>query len=141
MHSDVADGFVILISNMLRGIARGFKYGDDLQVCVEEDQRGGSIFAISDSIGPLSLLMHCASRESSVGKHRHRRQLIHRAVLSELVQWGGRVVVAANQESIVGERQAHEAPPEMPYGETAGPVGRQRLRVGIVARSDELHAT
>eukprot|EP00964_Phaeocystis_antarctica_P076100 scaffold47028_cov87-Phaeocystis_antarctica.AAC.3 len=27
----------------------------------------------------------------------------------------------------------------MPCGETAGPAGRQRLRIGIVARSDELH--
>eukprot|EP00964_Phaeocystis_antarctica_P044496 scaffold25565_cov63-Phaeocystis_antarctica.AAC.1 len=34
---------------------------------------------------------------------------------------------------------AHE-PPETPCGQTAGPAGRQRLRVGIVARSDELHA-
>eukprot|EP00964_Phaeocystis_antarctica_P052660 scaffold30849_cov75-Phaeocystis_antarctica.AAC.4 len=30
---------------------------------------------------------------------------------------------------------------ETPCGETAGPAGRQRLWVGIVARSDELHAT
>eukprot|EP00964_Phaeocystis_antarctica_P015554 scaffold8616_cov76-Phaeocystis_antarctica.AAC.6 len=84
--------------------------------------------------------MHCASRESStiVGKHRHRRQLIHRAVQSKLVQCGRCVAQAASQESVVCERQAHE-PLETPCGETAGPVGRQRLRSGIVARSDELH--
>eukprot|EP00964_Phaeocystis_antarctica_P013697 scaffold7516_cov81-Phaeocystis_antarctica.AAC.3 len=73
-----------------------------------------------------------------VGKHRHRRQLIHRAVRSKLVQCDGCGAQVASQESIVGERQAHE-PFETPCGETAGLVGRQRLWVGIAARSDELH--
>eukprot|EP00964_Phaeocystis_antarctica_P093914 scaffold60724_cov71-Phaeocystis_antarctica.AAC.2 len=124
MHSDVAEGFVIVI---LRGTTCGLDRGDNLQVCVEEDQRVISCFVISDSIGPL------------IGKRRHRRQLIHRAVLSKLVQRGGCVEKGAHQESIVGERQAR-GPLEKPCGETAGPAGRQRLRVGIVARSDEFHA-
>eukprot|EP00964_Phaeocystis_antarctica_P111310 scaffold75668_cov75-Phaeocystis_antarctica.AAC.4 len=120
MHSDVADGLVIIIINILRGNICGLDRGDDLQVSVKEDQRVASFVGISDSIGPLSLLMHCTFLESSVivGMLRHRRQLIHRAVLSEL---------------------AREAP-EAPCGETAGPAGRQSLWVGIAARSDELHA-
>eukprot|EP00964_Phaeocystis_antarctica_P093490 scaffold60334_cov67-Phaeocystis_antarctica.AAC.3 len=136
---DVADGFVDIIKFVRDNIC-AFDCGDDLQVCVKDDQRLAS-FIGSDSIGPLSLLMHCTSRESSfiVGKRRHRRQLIHRAVLSEFDQRGGRAGEAASQEPIVGERQARETL-ETPCGETAGPAGRQRLWVGIVARSDELYA-
>eukprot|EP00964_Phaeocystis_antarctica_P056454 scaffold33294_cov65-Phaeocystis_antarctica.AAC.1 len=137
MHSDIADGVKII-----RDTTCGFDRGDDLQACVEEDQRVVFFAGLSgDSIGPLGLLMQCTFLESLVivGKRRHRRQLIHRTVLSKLVQRGGWVIVAAHQESIVGERHASE-PPETPCGETAGPAGRQRLWVGIVARSDEVHA-
>eukprot|EP00964_Phaeocystis_antarctica_P022896 scaffold12787_cov26-Phaeocystis_antarctica.AAC.1 len=138
MHSDVADGIVSIISILL--VTCGLDCGDDLQVGVKDEQRVVSFSGISESIGPLSLLVHCTLPESSVitGKRRHRRQLIHRAVLRKLVQRGG-VVAAAHQESIVGERQAR-GPLERRCGETAGPAGRQRLRVRIVACSDELHA-
>ena len=47
MHSDVADGYVILRS-ILRGNS-GLDRGNDLQVCVKEDQRVVSSFVLSDS--------------------------------------------------------------------------------------------
>eukprot|EP00964_Phaeocystis_antarctica_P117540 scaffold81363_cov68-Phaeocystis_antarctica.AAC.3 len=133
MHSDVADGFILLLIKTLRDTTRGLDRGDDLQVSVKEEQRVAASFdGLSDSICPLSLLV-------IVGKRRHRRQLIHWAVLCKFVQCSGGIIPAAHQESIVGERQAH-GPIETLCGETAGLAGRQRLRVGIVARSDELHA-
>eukprot|EP00964_Phaeocystis_antarctica_P107319 scaffold72067_cov63-Phaeocystis_antarctica.AAC.4 len=49
------------------------------------------------------------------------------------------MVGVAHEESIVGEYHAHR-PLEIPCGETAGLAGRQGLRVGIVARSDEFHS-
>eukprot|EP00964_Phaeocystis_antarctica_P030165 scaffold17007_cov91-Phaeocystis_antarctica.AAC.2 len=112
------------------------------RVCIKDDHRLISPIAISsDSINPLSLLVHCTPPEPSfiVGKHRHLRQLIHRTVLSELVQCGGLVVEAASYESVVGARQAH-GPIEKRCGEAAGPAGRQRLQVGIAACSDEFQA-
>eukprot|EP00964_Phaeocystis_antarctica_P065117 scaffold39233_cov77-Phaeocystis_antarctica.AAC.2 len=103
MHCDVADGFA----------------------CIKDDNGIASIFAkISDSIGPMSLLMHCVSRNSFaiVGKRRHRRQQIHRAVQSELVQCSRWFPKAASQESIVGERQAH------------GPAHSKRRAARLLAR-------
>eukprot|EP00964_Phaeocystis_antarctica_P054826 scaffold32260_cov70-Phaeocystis_antarctica.AAC.3 len=139
MHSDVADWSAFVI---LRGTTCGFDCGDDLQVNIKEEQRVASFIVMSDSIGLLSLLVHCTSLESLVilGKHRHRRHFIHQAVLSKFVQRAGRVLPAAHQESIVGERHAY-GPLETPCGQTAGPAGHQRLRVGIAARSDEFYAT
>eukprot|EP00964_Phaeocystis_antarctica_P028261 scaffold15942_cov74-Phaeocystis_antarctica.AAC.4 len=143
MHSDVADGLVITSISILRGTTCGLDRGDDLQVGVKEEQRVAFSFVLSDSIGPPSLLMHCTLLEpiAIVGKRRRRRQRIHRTVLCKLVQRSGWVDVGsvAHQESIVGERQAR-GPIERRCGETAGPAGRQRLRVGIVACSDEPHA-
>eukprot|EP00964_Phaeocystis_antarctica_P052659 scaffold30849_cov75-Phaeocystis_antarctica.AAC.3 len=78
MHSEVADGSVLLIK-LLRDTTRGLDRGDNLQVSIKEDQRVASCFVLFESIGPLSLLVHCTPLESSiiVGKRRHRRQLIH----------------------------------------------------------------
>ena len=99
-----------------------------------------SLLVLAESKGTLRLLMHCTSPESSaiLGKRRNSRQLIHRGVKRELVQCSGWVVVIASQESVVGARQAREHL-KTPRGETAGPAGRQRLRVGIVARSDKVY--
>ena len=81
MHCDVADGFVrsVIVIKIIRGITCGLDCADGLQVCVKKDQRVVTFVDFSESIGPLSLLVHCASRESLaiVGKRRHRRQLIH----------------------------------------------------------------
>eukprot|EP00964_Phaeocystis_antarctica_P146041 scaffold112231_cov84-Phaeocystis_antarctica.AAC.3 len=142
MHSDVADGFVrsVIVIKLLRDTTCALDRGDDLQVRVKEDQRVVSSFGLSESIGPLSLLMHYTPHESVaiVGKRRHRRQLIHRTVQSELVQSSRWFAQVASQESVVGERQAH-GPLEILCGETAGPVGGQRLWVAIVARTDEFY--
>ena len=112
MHSDVADGYVILTS-ILRAITRVLDCGYNLQACVKQDQPLVSretdfIHRVGRCIGPLRLLMHCTSVISLiVGEGRHRRQFIHLPVLSKLKQRGGWMVDVAHQESVVGERHAH----------------------------------
>merc|ERR1712086_419731 len=62
MHSDVADGHVKIIS-IVQDITCGLDRGDDLQVGVKKDHRLVSVIRLGESIGPLSLLMHCTLRE------------------------------------------------------------------------------
>eukprot|EP00964_Phaeocystis_antarctica_P111951 scaffold76200_cov63-Phaeocystis_antarctica.AAC.2 len=65
MHGEVGDRPAVTNSALICDLDCGLDCGNNLQICIEEGHgTASSIGLVDDSIGPLSLLVHCTSRYS-----------------------------------------------------------------------------